>query len=127
MRPAAYWTSAFLLVVALLFSVFGLAALVMTHHTPFHRVWGGFIVLIGMVCVIAGRVSPSSLWNSRWRGGARVVVGPRTTQISSVIGIAFVAGGIVYAITGKVLYLSCALIVVALYTHLLNRKIAGDQ
>ncbi len=126
MKPALYWISALALVVALVLSMIGLAELVMTHHSPFHQVWGAFIVLLGIVCIVAGKVSPSSLWKPRWRGDQRVVVSSSASQISTVIGIAFVAGGAVYAFTSEVWYLIGAMVIVAAFTRLLDRKITGS-
>jgi hypothetical protein len=120
MKLALYWIGALLLIMTLLLAVMGLAGLVMTHHLPFHRVWGGFIVLVGLVCIVAGKISPSSLWKPRWRGSSGAVVSPGAAQMANVFGLAFVAGGAVYGVTGDVIYLLGALFIFAAYVSVVR-------
>jgi len=47
-------------------------------------------------------------------------------QITTVVGIAFIVGGIAYALIGEVWVLICALALVSLYTRLSYRKMSGE-
>jgi hypothetical protein len=122
MRQVFYWTGALLLVVTLLIAIFGAAEFVMARHWPFHQVWGVFFIVVGVILAVAGKLSPSGLWRSRWRNAPPPIVGSSATQLTTVVGIAFVVAGTGYALIGEVWVLIGAMILVSLYTRLSYQK-----
>jgi cation transporter-like permease len=126
MKPVLYWAAAVLMVLALLLTIFGAAAFVMARHWRFHQVWGVFFIVVGVISAVVGRTSPSALWRQRWRSAPPPVVGPSAMQITTVVGIAFIVGGIAYALIGEVWVLICALALMSLYTRLSYRKMSDE-
>ena len=103
MRKAAYWLGATALVIALLLLIFGVAFLISESALPFQRIWASVLTLLGFVLIAASRFRAATLL--RQFGGtqkSRRNSLPPSRAFLAVYGIALVAGGIGYGITGNI-------------------------
>ena len=103
MKALFYWTSATLLVLTLLFTLFLTGEFIAAKHWPFHLIWGGFIATLGVMFVVLGMRVPLLLWGIR---EAPSELDPkalsRAVRVAVIFGLLIAVGGIAFALTRRV-------------------------
>ena len=83
---------------------------------PFHRIWGAFIALLGIVVVVLGWKFPALLWGlQKEQDSVDPVTLSRAGRSQAVFGAAVFAGGIAYAFTSRMDFLMGAVILAVIY------------
>lgn len=103
-RKPNYWAIATAVVLGLLLVTWGTAALIEADTWPFHLVWGGMFILVGILMLIAARLSPERI--RTLPGGNPTAPLPTTPSPEARAALDALAGGLVasglaYLITGR--------------------------
>lgn len=104
-RSIAYWSSATVVVVGLMASIFFAALTVHNHWFPVHLALAPMFVLIGLALIVIGIRSPATLGAlilGGLKGGLRQPAIPLIQIRAVLIGFGFLGGGLLYGLTADV-------------------------
>jgi len=99
-RIAVYWSIATVVVVILIVSIFLLVQIVHDRWIPIHFVLAPMFALIGLVLVLAGLRSPSTLGTRLLRRPGRPNISVQSGPVV-LIGLGVLGGGLLYGLTGN--------------------------
>lgn len=106
-RAALYWLGSLLLILILLISIGGLAVWVYSTGQPFHRLWGGFFVVLGFLLLASSFRNPHALWRRHFlrpedSPSEDTYPGEMISALPKFWGIGLICAGISYAATGNI-------------------------